>query len=399
MRRRYIVVSATNISFGGPLSVLEDFLKAWAQHGDHTRAKVIVFFGGKQVLRGRGISVVRTPWVAGSWLGKAIFEFISARSIERRLRPALWLSLQDSVPRIAATRLWLYCHNAVYLGQFRARYLLFAAGMVVQRIGFSAWLSMLIGRCERVIAQQAWVVHALRERFGYRGKLTVCRPSLPPRNQSSGEHAYPATRSRRTPHVPVVIYPAYPRVHKNIESAIRAVELASRIARAPMQLVLTFSGNENLYARYVHWRFRASSQVAFAGFLSRERLFLEYERADAMLFTSELETWGLPLTEFASTGKPIVAFDYPFVRETLRGASRIWLSKPDSIISLARCLVSALRLDAVAETPIPAAEPDSMDLASEGEALSFRPDEAIVDMWADWSQFVRQVNEAVRCVP
>jgi glycosyltransferase involved in cell wall biosynthesis len=42
-----------------------------------------------------------------------------------------------------------------------------------------------------------------------------------------------------------------------------------------------------------------------------------YSEADCLLFPSKLETWGMPITEFKATGKPILAADLPYAHETV----------------------------------------------------------------------------------
>src|SRR4030095_6736881 len=194
-----------------------------------------------------GTTVIRTPKVARSWLWKAVFEFITAAQIARRLRPVLWLSFQDTVPRLTNVPLWIYCHKPTYVGTFRFRYLLFAPRILVERLVFRTWLYLMIGRSERAIAQQVWFVRTLRKSFRYRGALTVCPPSMPADSALGRICSGKPKSSRQLAKEFVVIYPAYPRVHKNIEAAIRAVELASKITGARIRLRLTLSGTENLY--------------------------------------------------------------------------------------------------------------------------------------------------------
>jgi glycosyltransferase involved in cell wall biosynthesis len=393
MRRSIIVVSATNIAYGGPLSVLEDFLAAWTRYGNHRSTKIVVFFGGDRLRADSGITVIRTPQVARSWICRAVFEFISAARIAGRLRVHLWLSFQDSVPRLTKVPIWLYCHKATYLGAFRLRYVLFAPRMLVERFVFRTWLSLMMPRSERVIAQQIGFVRALGSRFRYRGTLTVCPPSISTGGIRELNRSPSFTFTGRKSRELVVIYPAYPRVHKNFEAAIKAVELASRNTGEPIQLKLTLSGTENLYSRYILWRFRKCKHVDMIGFLPREQVYEEYGRADAMLFTSELETWGMPLSEFALTGKPIVAFDWPYVRDTLRSASNLWLAQPGSVTSLASTLAAALHLSA--RNSVPRSRPVESTVRS--ESVADQEQRGTVDVWRDWRDFASKLNERLAC--
>lgn len=57
-----------------------------------------------------------------------------------------------------------------------------------------------------------------------------------------------------------------------------------------------------------------TSVVDFAGMLPRDVLYALYMQADAMLFPSTHETLGLPIFEFAETGKPVLVYDRAYIR-------------------------------------------------------------------------------------
>jgi glycosyltransferase involved in cell wall biosynthesis len=42
-----------------------------------------------------------------------------------------------------------------------------------------------------------------------------------------------------------------------------------------------------------------------------------YGRADCLVFPSRLETWGMPISEFKQTGKPMLVADLPYGHETV----------------------------------------------------------------------------------
>ena len=56
--------------------------------------------------------------------------------------------------------------------------------------------------------------------------------------------------------------------------------------------------------------------------MSKSRLFGYYEAADCLVFPSKVETWGLPITEFMETGKPMLLADLPYAHETAAGSKQ-----------------------------------------------------------------------------
>ena len=64
--------------------------------------------------------------------------------------------------------------------------------------------------------------------------------------------------------------------------------------------------------------------IEFAGYMSREDLFGLYKAADAFVFPSRVETWGLPISEFLAVtegkGRLLLA-DLPYAHGVAKDAS------------------------------------------------------------------------------
>ena len=63
--------------------------------------------------------------------------------------------------------------------------------------------------------------------------------------------------------------------------------------------------------------------------MSKDKLYSYYENADCLVFPSRVETWGLPITEFAATGKPMLLSDLPYAHETSAGCQRVAFFNPE----------------------------------------------------------------------
>ena len=67
------------------------------------------------------------------------------------------------------------------------------------------------------------------------------------------------------------------------------------------------------------------NSIEFAGYMSREDLFGLYKAADAFVFPSRVETWGLPISEFLATtggrGRLLLA-DLPYAHGVASDAPR-----------------------------------------------------------------------------
>ena len=114
-----------------------------------------------------------------------------------------------------------------------------------------------------------------------------------------------------------MLYPALPRVFKNIEVLCEAMKRLPSAAKGAAELRLTLSGTENAYARNLHQRFSSVCGVRFIGKQTRQQMAEAYRACDVVVFPSRLETWGLPITEAKALNKPLLVADLPYAHETV----------------------------------------------------------------------------------
>jgi len=112
-------------------------------------------------------------------------------------------------------------------------------------------------------------------------------------------------------------YPAYPRTFKNIEQILGAARNLERDGFKRFEVWLTMDGTETRYAAKLVREFSDLTTVKWLGLLPRTEVMRLYGQADCLIFPSKLETWGMPITEFKSTGKPILAARLEYAFETV----------------------------------------------------------------------------------
>ena len=119
------------------------------------------------------------------------------------------------------------------------------------------------------------------------------------------------------------VYAATPDCHKNFETLCRAAELLEQeVGKGRFKVTLTISGQENKYARWLYAQWGKVDSLDFAGFMTRRQLYETYAQADCLVFPSRVETWGLPISEYASFGKPMLLADLPYAHETAAGSKQ-----------------------------------------------------------------------------
>ena len=118
--------------------------------------------------------------------------------------------------------------------------------------------------------------------------------------------------------------PSSPDCYKNFEVVCEAARLLElEIGRRRFRLECTVRGEDNKYGWWLKSNWDHVDSVHFAGWQSPSKLWGWYEAADCLVYTSRAEAWGRPISEFATTGKPMLLPNLPYARETAAGSPKV----------------------------------------------------------------------------
>jgi glycosyltransferase involved in cell wall biosynthesis len=346
--RPRIVLSAPNFIEGGPLAVFQDALRAAVAtlSGDY---EIVAIVHRRALFDVPGVTYIERPETKRSWLHRLRFEFRDAEKLSRDLRPVLWLSMHDITPSVSATVRAVYCHNPAPFYPMRPGEWLTDWKFTLFAYFYRHLYRINIRQNDFVIVQQQWMREAFLERYPGIRSVIVAHPSL-------DDITLPASTPQ--PGAPFrFFYPAFPRSFKNLETILAAVEQIESTSAPPFELVLTVRGDENPYARQLFARFSNLRRVRWLGALPREQVFSLYADCDCLLFPSRLETWGMPLSEFRPTGKPMLVADMPYAHETVGSyAAACFLPTQDTVAwqaAMRAALFGTLHCAPHAAPPIP----------------------------------------------
>jgi glycosyltransferase involved in cell wall biosynthesis len=329
-----IVISAVNIYAGGPLTIVRNFLGTLVVSKAFMAGelRIILFCHSVDLykdLSSKNFLLMAKPLSRKNWLFRLFYEYIWFWLWSVNHEVDYWISLHDVTPNVRAKHRIVYCHNPspFYNGASSWHY---APGFEMFRRFYKFLYRINLSKNEHIVVQQQWIRNAFVSRFRCDPlKVIVARPDV------LLMHKPEAQPQKPTSSVTSIIFPAFPRVFKNYEVLLDAMR---KLADIPVRLILTLSGKENTYAKKMAEKAANLKNVDFVGFLSREELFKYYSDVDAMVFPSKLETWGLPLSEFRSFGKPIFAANLSYAKETLSGYDQICYFDPDDFQELSQLL-------------------------------------------------------------
>lgn len=312
--RMHIVVSAVNIRKGGTLTVLRDCLRYLSGRSDlHVTALV----HKRELCDFQGIDYIEIPWSIDSWGKRLKCEYVTMKGISELLQPVdLWLSLHDTTPNVKARHQAVYCQTSFPFLKVRARDFLMDKKIPLFAKFTKYAYRKNVHRNDFLIVQQYWLRDGLSKMLHVdRHKFIVAPPKF--------ENPVFGDTSGKEP-VPVFLYPASPDCHKNFELLCEAAErLEKKLGSEAFKVILTINGTENKYAAWVRKKWGHVASIDFHGFLSKEDLYAAYGQAVCLVFPSRIETWGLPISEFKPSGKPMLLADLPYARESAAGAGRV----------------------------------------------------------------------------
>ena len=309
MKRR-IVLSGVNFVEGGPLSVFKDALRELADHYAG-RFEIVALVHRRNLFDIRNVTYIEFPEVKSSWLRRLHLEYWRVRDLSRRLRPYLWLSMHDMTPNVTADVRAVYCHNPSPFYRLEWGEALTDWKFSLFTFFYRYLYAINLRQNDFIIVQQEWLRGEFRRRYRTQN-IVVAHPRIPSLViPPHDEDEQVKTRTVR------FFYPTYPRSFKNVELLLQAARILEQGGIEGFEIWLTIDGGENRYAAKLRSEYGRLRSVSWLGIMPRDRILLLYAKADCLLFPSKLETWGMPISEFQQTGKPMLVIDLPYAHETV----------------------------------------------------------------------------------
>ncbi len=335
--RKRVVVSAVNIRKGGTLTVLKECLEYLSGRQD---LEVIALVHKKALCDYPGIRYIEMPWTLKSWFHRLWCEYVTMHKVSKEISDIdLWLSLHDTTPRVEAKAQAVYCHNPYPFFEWKFRHM-FQNRKIVAFSLFSRWIYRVgLKREKWVIVQQEWLRNKFLEMFPFLAPFNVI-VALP-------KSLHPDIPDLRTPgQAKSFIYASFGDIHKNFECLCEAAELLDKEGISDKFSVdLTIGSEDNAYCKWLYKKWGHLSSLHFCGFMPREELYRRYGEADCLVFPSQVETWGLPISEFGVSGKPMLLAERPYAHETSRGCAQTAFFDPDKPEELAHMMKNIIEGD------------------------------------------------------
>lgn len=307
-----IILSGINFDSGGPLIVMQDALK-YLDDNLSREYEVIALVHDKNLYKKlKNIKFIEFRDSKKSWIKRIYYEYFYFKKISKRLKPFLWLSMHDITPNVVATKQAVYCHNALPFYKMSSLEKFLDKKLWLFNKFYKYLYKINIRKNNYVIVQQDWIRQKFKKLFKV-NNIIVAYPDIDKKTININKKSFIKNSNKK-----IFFYASYPRVFKNFEIIC---EVAKRMEDTSdfknVKFILTIDGTENKYSQYLYKKFGNLSNIDFIGLISREEVFEYYQKSEALIFPSKLETWGLPITEYKNFNKPIFLSDLEYSKESI----------------------------------------------------------------------------------
>ena len=326
-----IVISAINIFSGGALTILNNCLDTIVQTKLYEQYNIITIVHKKELFTpyAQYIKLIDLPKSRNGWLKRIYYEYFYFKKLSKQLKPYLWLSLHDITPSVTAEKRAVYCHNPSPFLKLRKLDLKFDYKIVLFSLLYKYLYRINIHKNDFVIVQQQWLKNEFIKMYKLQDKKTIVAYASQSQINKTPKQNTITTNSETT-----FFYPSLPRQFKNFELICQAAEILNT-KNCKFKVILSIDGSENSYSKWILDKYRNIPNVDFHGLIPFNEMEHFYGKTDCLIFPSRLETWGLPISEFANYNKPMLLADLPYAHETSYGAKLVGYFNSNSAEELA----------------------------------------------------------------
>ena len=336
-KRIIIVISGINIRKGGTLSIFYEFLDEIVKKDICKKYDVRIMVSDDDLFNDYKdkVKILCFKEESKSRFKRYYYEYVWMNAYSKKNDIFLWLSINDKTPSVVAKYRAVYCHNNTMFCKLKLKEIFKYRRMLIYSLFYPLLWKKNIKENDLVVVQQHWLADAFEKGIGLKN-VCVMRPN------SIAQSGEIKSIKKECFSKYVFIYPTKASAYKNIDLICKASAIVKKEFNEQYVVYITIDANDNKYANSLIKKYSSDDNLKFCGFLSKNDLFKKYAEADCLIFPSKLETWGLPLTEFATCGKNIIASDLPYAHENLMGYRKKAFVDPDSPEDLAMLMKQSI---------------------------------------------------------
>ncbi len=330
-----IVLSGIALFSGGTLSIYKDMLNSIRNEKLNEKYNIVCFVYKKELFKEFSdlATFIELPKARKNYFYRLYYEYIYFKKFSINNNIFVWISVHDLTPRVKADKLFTYCHNPMMFYKVTKSEFKYSKKLFLFSLFYKYIYKINIKNNTNVIVQQNWIRSEFEKKFKIDNVL-VAKP------QNLLEQKVVDTSYDNKDYI--FLFASQATFFKNFEIILEAAKILVDNGINNFIVELTINGFENKYSRDLLKKYNGIKNIKWLGFLKREDLYEHYSKSNCLIFPSKLETWGLPVSEYKATGKPIVLADLPYAHETIGSYDKVAFFDCDNgkeLADIMKCLI------------------------------------------------------------
>lgn len=326
-----ILVVDTAAEVGGALTILDSFYQAVKKENCGYRWFFLV---SKPDLKNtENIIVLKYAWTKKSKIHRLFFDFFIIPKLIKRLDIDIVLSLQNNAVFTYKPQI-VYIHQSIPFAEYKFKFNKDRTLWFIQNI-LKISICSSIKRANKVVVQSNWMKRACLENTGINADKIIV---LPPEVNLEGIRKFQYANKN----INRFFYPAIAKEYKNHMVIVKACEVLQKAGISDYEVEFTFEAEQNDYAKTLSQIVSEKHlPIHFVGRLNLEEMRQRY-KSSVLIFSSFLETVGLPLKEAGRAGDIIISADCPYAHEALDNYKNVYYFKHDDDVKLASYMMKCI---------------------------------------------------------
>ncbi|WP_290437909.1 glycosyltransferase [Aeromonas caviae] len=310
------MVSATALASGGGLTILRQFIT----HASLTDNKYIIF-APVGVKLNYHVNITYVYVDTGSWFKRIRWDSFGLKRYikQHNIESGLCISLQNTSVNIDCNQL-IYLHQPLPFSTVKYHFSRDTWKYILYKYFYKFFIFLFVTKTTRFVVQTKWMKNSLEQCSVAESNISVFTPDIDMPDGYVTSAAAAGHMVRKNSGQSIFFYPASSLFYKNHLLILDALALLNtRQVNKKSQFAVTLAiGDHPVFDEKVQ-QLGLSDNVVYLGVMSYEQVIEYYISADAVLFPSYIETFGLPLAEAGVLGKKIICADLPYSRDVLTG--------------------------------------------------------------------------------
>lgn len=328
-----IIVNSTFATKGGAKTILNQFIEN-ANKYYNGKLPMIIFAPNNFEAKVSNNIIVKNI-NSKSWIKRLYWEVFGLQAWLSRenLDPVLFISLQNNglfwKRKIKDIKQIIYFHQPIPFDNDIHWNLLKRSElkMWIYKYIYPLFIRASVRKKKDIfIVQTSWIMNEMKRHPIFKDfDIQIYKPDIP-------RYKFDKTFLKEEKDKYVLFYPAFDYKYKNhilLIDLLKEIEKKKNKLCNKIKFVITLGESTTLFDIVKENAFEP--YFDFVGSLTSEEVYKTYCQADALIFPSRLETFGLPLLEAAETGLQILSIDKPYAREVLAGYKGAMFAEANNI--------------------------------------------------------------------